>query len=61
MVVLGGGLIFMSEASLTQSYPCSSAQLLGANAARYRGTSLIRNTYPVGPYIRPMHRVLEGC
>ena len=29
-------------------------------ARNYRGTSLIKNTSPVGPYSSPMLRVLEG-
>jgi len=31
-----------------------------ALAGKYRGTSLIRNHPPLGPYPRPMPRVLGG-
>ena len=31
-----------------------------AELAGYRGTSLIRNSTPLGPYSRPMPRVLGG-
>ena len=31
-----------------------------ASICDHRGTSLIRNRHPVGPYRRPMPRVLEG-
>jgi hypothetical protein len=33
---------------------------LQQEALLYRGASLIRNSFPVGPYNRPMPRVLGG-
>ena len=32
----------------------------GEQYFNYRGTSLIRKRYPIGPYRRPMPRVLGG-
>ena len=41
--------------SVWAKYPCNAN-----TAATYRGTSLIRNTPPVGPYSSRMPRVLGG-
>jgi len=35
--------------------------MLGKDDLPYRGTSLIRKRTPLGPYRRPMPRVLGGC
>ena len=36
---------------------CREEEAIGR---RYRGTSLIRNRAPLGPYSRPMPRALRG-
>ena len=53
----------MSEVSLYRSVTFGAerlADLVSPNRVRqdYRGTSLIRNRHPVGPYSRPSPRAL---
>jgi len=41
-------------------YPCSLRCQVGGHGCKYMGTSLIRKRTPLGPYCRPMRRVLGG-
>ena len=52
---LGGGLFLLSEVTLYMrcTYPRSSAHPL------YRGTSLIRERFPLGPYSGPTSKALR--
>ena len=64
----GGGCIDGGHLGLSLSFSpslsLSLARSLSANHSfpvrKYRGTSLIRNHPPVGPYSSPMPRVLGG-
>ena len=57
MVVLGGGLFLMSEVPilvLLHAFPGVDP----SEMSLARGTSLIRNSAPLGPYSRTMPRAL---
>ena len=51
-VVLRGARLLMS--GVPQQHDCDNVEEEGL----YRGTSLIRNRHPVGPYIRTIPRLL---
>ena len=48
-----------SEVSTVNTAPDAACDTC-FSVQRYRGTSLMRNTSPVGPYGRPMLRALQG-
>jgi len=52
----GGGVFLMGEAPLQASVPLYPADTTSWRVC-CRGTSLIRNRHPLGPYSRPMPRV----
>ena len=57
MVVLGGGLFLIIEVPLILWGP-RGVRLMSHEAPLYRGTSLIRNRHPVGPYSRTLPKLL---
>jgi len=66
MVVLGGVLFLVSEVFLycyqpsRHVCPPTAATACGVCYQHYRGASLIRRCTPLGPYRRPVPRVLKG-
>ena len=48
----------MSEVPLWRSLPSASTCSFQGAGSRYTGTSLIKNSAPLGPYSRPMPRAM---